>query len=117
MIVFHGSHHEIDYPDYAEMAENTTRKAFPLGLWASPSADVARLYGPNVYKITLEAIPFMMGKEECLEKPRHIHIRDGRDVIILRESKKAPNSVIIVNLDSIVGFEQVEARSQIAGVA
>ncbi len=102
MIVYHGSHFHFTAPDYAELVDAKETRGFPLGMWASPRREVARLFGPHVYEMTLDCIPTMVRNEDLLSRPRHIHIRDGRDVIITEN-----NHVVIINFDTIVDFRYV----------
>ena len=99
MIVYHGSRHKFDAPDIAAMGENTSERSFPLGLWVSANRQVAELFGPFVYQMEIDTIPTLLRSDELLSRPRHIHVRDRRDVLIL------PNRfMVIINLDVIRNF-------------
>jgi hypothetical protein len=103
MIVYHGSNHVIGFPDYAEAVAHHSGPSFPLGLWVTPLEHVAREFGWNVYEIVLDAAPLMLTTPELLNKPRHIHIRDGRDVMVAPDR----NNIVVINFDVITSFRYI----------
>lgn len=113
MIVYHGSTHLFDYPDYAEMTERcNTPRSFPLGLWASPRIEVARQFGNHIYEMDLDAFPEFIRTDDLLSRPRHIHIRDRRDVILTKE-----RNVLVINFDVIRDFRYMGDREHVRRIA
>lgn len=96
MIVYHGSNYRFDFPDYGMMTENS----FPLGLWTSRTPEQAQRYGPYIYEVEIETTPLILQTDELLSRPRHIHLRDGRDVMMTADRQ----SVVIINFDAITSF-------------
>jgi hypothetical protein len=103
MILYHGSPVLFDFPDYAEMTE----KAFPLGLWTSKTIEDARAYGRYVYELQINTIPVLLSSDDLLKKPRHIHVRDGRDLMITQDRR----SIVIINFDVITSFRYIEDQA------
>jgi hypothetical protein len=103
MILYHGSSTLFAFPDYAEMSEKT----FPLGLWVSPTIEDARTFGRYVYELQVDCIPVLLSGDTLLNKPRHIHVRDGRDMMITQDRR----SIVIINFDVITSFRYIEDQA------
>jgi len=107
MLLYHGSRWRFDFPSYGEASERSG--GFPLGLFASPAKNEAFRYGHHLYEFILSKPPVLLRDDALLKRPRHIHVRDGRDAMITRDRQ----TVVIINFDAIESFRYIGSRQRL----
>lgn len=117
MILYHGSRFEFEWPEYADIVENTReRNTHPRGLWVSNNQAVASLFGPYLYEIEVDDDDVVWTRDGMnMYEPRHMFFMRGQKIVLQKAESLSTGGIVnglIVDFEAITDFEMIANRTK-----